>query len=141
MSARLARLGLLSAVVLAILPLLSGCSRPLLPRVNLPGAGAANASTAALVENRVWLEQDGGVGSGYMAFLSDGTLVEGTCTSPPRFAAWRWVDEAELVWDGVTGPVRAEIVAAGPQHLVLAKRSQGGASQGYLAVRPPGSGC
>ena len=130
------RAGRLAALALACLAAAGACSRVPVPRVNLPGAGAANEGTARLIEKRVWVE-DAQV-PGYLAFLSDGTLVHGFCGGPMRLSAWRWIDDARLGWESQGEVVRAEIAEAGPGALVLLPESpEGSAARHFHAARPP----
>lgn len=85
--------------------------------VSLPGAGAANDSLAAMVENRIWVAEGA---SDYRVFLSEGVMIEGTCRGPATFGYWRWRDDGVLVWTGAGGETEAGVVAAGPRELVLA---------------------
>jgi hypothetical protein len=128
-----------SCAALAALVALAGCGGASLPRLDLPGAGASNQGTAALVENRVWLQRDPAAGPrGFVLFLSDGTLVSGPCGGPAGFAAWRWVDEAVLVWDEGEGTRRAEVGAVGPRELALILDPNGERlPRAYDAARPP----
>jgi hypothetical protein len=96
----------------------AACGRIGLPAVDLPGAGASNRGTERLVENKVWLEESGPPGA-FLAFVADGTLVAGSCERPARLGAWRWVDEATLVWEENGARTRAEVGVVGPDTLVL----------------------
>jgi len=101
---------------------LTGCAAAGLPQ---PGI---LPPVAARIEDRVWLDTSPDAAEGaFRAFLSDGTLVEGSCAGPYRLAAWRRIDGATLAWDGPGGVTRAEIAAAGPRDLALLVDPEGAA--------------
>lgn len=130
-----------SVPILAVLLLTTqvACGRIGAPRVDLPGAGAGNEGTAAMVENRVWIDADPGAEPGtFLAFVADGTLVAGSCAAPARLGAWLWVDDATLVWDDAGIRVRAEVGLVGPRELVLVPRPAGLAPErSFRAVQSP----
>ena len=98
---------------------LAGCSHVGLPKVAMPGSG--NKGTAALVENRVWIDQDPEAARGtLLAFMSDGTLVMTSCVETYRLAPWRWVEGATLVWEEDGRVLRAEVALVGRDELALA---------------------
>lgn len=103
----------LALLLLAVL-LVAACGR-----VGMPGPGRGNAGTAALVENRVWLEQDAATPGSFRAFVADGTLIAGSCAGPARLGAWRWVDDATLVWEEAGRTTRAQVGMVGRRELVL----------------------
>jgi hypothetical protein len=97
----------------------AGCSRVGLPAVGLPGSG--NEGTAALVENRVWIDAGADAAPGSLrAFLADGTLVMTSCAEVYRLAPWRWIEGSTMVWEEDGATVRAEVVMAERQEMVLA---------------------
>ncbi len=89
-----------------------------LPKVAMPGSG--NKGTAALLENRVWIDQDPEAAKGTLrAFLTDGTLVMTSCVETYRLAPWRWVDGATLVWEEDGRNLRAEVALVEKESLAL----------------------
>ncbi|WP_424928108.1 hypothetical protein [Amaricoccus tamworthensis] len=95
----------------------------------------------ALVENRVWLDaSQPDRAAEVLAFFSDGTLMNGSCGGPFRLTAWRWVDEATVVWEDVEdgGTIRASVVSVGPSRLDLIVDPDGAPlARTFIAVRPP----
>lgn len=97
----------------------AGCGRLGMPEVAFPGSGSDGMRR--LIEDRVWIATGADAAPGTLrAFLSDGTLVMTSCGETYRLAPWRWVDDAEMVWeeDGVV--IRAEVVVAERRTMALA---------------------
>ena len=105
-------------LALGVCAALAGCGHMGLPKVAMPGSG--NKGTAALLENRVWIDQDREAAKGTLrAFLTDGTLVMTSCVETYRLAPWRWVDGATLVWEEDGRNLRAEVALVEKESLAL----------------------
>jgi hypothetical protein len=105
------------AIALATLLALVACSH--VPKLAMPGSGSDQ--TRGLVVDRVWIDTDAEAPRGSLrAFLSDGTLVMTSCVEVYRLAPWRWIDGSRLVWEEDGRSIKAEVVLAGRDELVLA---------------------
>ena len=116
---------------------LAGCSHVGLPKVAMPGSG--NKGTAALVENRVWIDQDPEAARGtLLAFMSDGTLVMTSCVETYRLAPWRWVEGGTLVWEEDGRNLRAEVALVEKGALALVMDIGGETvTKNYQAAQSP----
>lgn len=124
-----------------LLSIVSGCGSLRMPSVDLPGVGESNSGMETLVENHVWLDaSQPDRAAEVLAFLSDGTLMNGSCGGQFRLTSWRWVDEAVVVWEDVEngGTIRAAVASVGPSRLDLVVDPDGASqSRTFIAVRPP----
>jgi hypothetical protein len=68
-------------------------------------------------------------------------MVTGLCGGPASFAAWRWVDEAVLVWEDGDATRRAEVAAVGPRELALVVDPGGANTAMSLEVVQPPFAC
>lgn len=114
---------------------LAACSRGDLPLPPMPGLSLGEAEEAEIAD-RVWLDRTPGAPEGaFIAFLSDGTMIQDSCGEVWRLLPWRRVDATTLVWeeDGVT--IRAEIAVSGEDELALALETgeADGASDGEMS--------
>ncbi len=94
---------------------------------NAPAAPAASLETASMatpaddpLTDRFWTlaEPDGRTGV-IRAFLSDGSMLQGSCGETYRLSAWRRGREGEIRWseDGVE--ISADVLEAGPDALTI----------------------
>ena len=103
--------------LLVVLLALGACGY--VPRLAMPGSGSD--MSREMVENRVWLDTGNDAPRGSVrAFLSDGTLVMTSCVEVYRLAPWRWIEDSRLVWEEDGRSIRAEVVLAGRDEMVLA---------------------
>jgi hypothetical protein len=120
--------------IAALAAVLAGCGAGSLPGPRLGRGAESDERMAALLENRVWRADRGEAGAA-MAFLSDGTLIRLRCDGGYRLAAWRWVSQDTLVFDGEGGTQRAEVGLVGAD--VLALVLPDGESRSYSRLQGP----
>ncbi|TPE48850.1 hypothetical protein [Amaricoccus solimangrovi] len=108
---------------------LAACSRGDLPLPAVPGLSLGSAEEAEITD-RVWLDETPGAPRGaFLAFLSDGTLIQDSCGELWRLSPWRRVDATTLVWEEDGATIRAEIALAGDSELALAIAPPGGEAE------------
>lgn len=125
------------ALGLAVAAVLGGCHRVGLPDVTIPGSGSTDMRR--LVENRAWIDTDPAAPKGTLrSFMTDGTLVMTSCGETYRLAAWRWVDGVRMAWDEDGAILKAEVVVAERDTLVLAiEVGSGTETHKYRHATPP----
>jgi hypothetical protein len=74
-----------------------------------------------LLANRVWMEMTPGSTKpgAMMTFLSNGTLIRASCTTPYILSSWRTASPRKITWDDGTGPVSADVISISSVELVL----------------------
>ncbi|MFO1106206.1 MAG: hypothetical protein U1E34_08890 [Amaricoccus sp.] len=88
-------------------------------RLHLPDITPVPKQRAEIAD-RVWLRTDESAAPGsFVAFLSDGTMIQDSCGETWRLSPWRRVDPTTLVWEEDGKTIRAEIALLGPDTLVL----------------------
>lgn len=99
--------------------LLGACARSDLPLPALPGLSLGDVAEVEIAD-RVWIEDTPGAPEGvFVAFLSDGTMIQDSCGELWRLSPWRRVDAGTLVWEEDGRTLRAEIAVAGEDQLAL----------------------
>jgi hypothetical protein len=90
----------------------------------------------AVITDRVWIDETPGAAEGaFVAFLSDGTMIQDSCGELWRLSPWRRVDSTTLVWEEDSATIRAEIALAGEDRLALL--IDGSISRRYHAAVAP----
>ena len=115
--------------------LLGACARSDLPLPAFPGL-SPGAAEAAEIGDRIWLDETPGAPEGaFVAFLSDGNLLQDSCGELWRLSPWRRVDATTLVWEEDGRTIRAEIALAGEDRLALL--IDGAISRRFRAAQAP----
>jgi hypothetical protein len=112
--------------------LLSSCNSPAVE------TGPGDASQPAWV-GRMWTSTDTSAPRGDLRiFLPDGTLLMDSCFETYRLARWTLVDARRIAWQEDTARIEAEVLAPGPDQLILTVRLGGENSvQNYRLAEVP----